>query len=89
MIENGNGDDEWNRAFMVIADDLQELLFFVSGELFLEVSRDMREDIGMLFQCCRKAETLHHGLYIDVPQLPRMALGAGVVGLQDDPELES
>ncbi len=78
VIDQRDGHDEGNGAFAIEADNLQELLFFVRGKLFLEVTQYVDHDVGVLLGRGFETKGLHkQPLVFLVEILQGELLGAG------------
>ena len=48
MVHQGDGNDQWQNALTVIADQFQQLLLFISGKLLFKIPHDVHEHVGVL-----------------------------------------
>ena len=68
VIDQGDGDDQRHVTLMIHVDDLKHLLFLVAGEVFLEVTQNVHENIGVFFGCGFQTKRFHQKLLVSGAQ---------------------
>ena len=59
MVDQSDGDNQWHKTGLILTDDFQQLLLFISGKLPFEVSHKVLQDIGVLAYSRFEAKGIH------------------------------
>ena len=59
MVDQGDRDNERDMALVIMFDNFEQFLLFISGKVLLEIAHQMLQHIGMLLDRCPQLQSLH------------------------------